>query len=43
MLYHGPVRVVDDAKPGKAILRVRIEPDKGYESTVTEIPVVLEK
>ena len=41
MLYHGPVRVDSDAKPGKATLRVRIEPNKGYESTPTEFEVVL--
>ena len=41
MLYHGPVRVVENAKPGTAKLRVRIEPDKGYDSVVTELSVVL--
>ena len=41
MLYHGPVRVAADAKPGKAILQVRIEPGKGFPSTITEIEVVL--
>ena len=43
MLYHGQVGVADDAKPGKAILRVKIEPGKGYDSKPTEIAVLLEK
>jgi len=43
MLYHGPVRVAADAKPGKATLRVRIEPGKGYDSVETDIEVVLAK
>ena len=43
MLYHGPVRVAADAKPGKALLRVRIEPGKGYQESETEIEVTLKK
>lgn len=41
MLYHGPVRVASDAKPGNAKLLVRIEPGKGFYSRITEIPVKL--
>ena len=41
MLYHGPVRVAADAKPGKAVLKVRIEPGKGFDSEVTDIAVML--
>lgn len=43
MLYHGPVRVGSDAKVGKAILRVRIESGKGFESLETDMEVVLSK
>ena len=43
MLYHGPVRVASDAKPGNAKLLVRIQPGKGFHSKITEIPVKLSK
>jgi hypothetical protein len=41
MLYHGPVRVPDDALPGKAIIRVDLPPDSAFESAATEIEVEL--
>jgi hypothetical protein len=42
MLYHGPVRVPKDAKPGPAIMRVRLPESSEYESFTTEIPVTIE-
>jgi hypothetical protein len=42
-LYHGPVRVPDDATPGKAILRVELPIDSGYTSVPTDIAVRLVK
>jgi hypothetical protein len=42
MLCHGPVRVPMDAKPGPAIMRVRLPESSEYESFVTEIPVTIE-
>jgi hypothetical protein len=42
MLYHGPVRVPEDAKPGQAIVRVRLPESSRWESSVTDIPVVIE-
>ncbi len=41
MLYHGPVRVPDDARPGDAILRVNLLDDSEFESLATDIPVRL--
>lgn len=42
MLYHGPVRVPDDARPGQAILRVRSTEESAFESIPTDIVVQLE-
>lgn len=42
MLYHGPVRVPKDAKPGPAVMRVRLPESSAYESFTTEIPVTIE-
>lgn len=41
MLYHGPVRVPDDARPGKAILRAYLLKGGKFESLPTDIPVRL--
>ena len=41
MLYHGPVRVPDDARPGKAIIRVEFPKGSKYESLATDISVEL--
>jgi hypothetical protein len=40
--YHGPVRVPKDARPGPAIVRVRLPESSKYESFTTEIPVTIE-
>jgi len=42
MLYHGSVRVPKAAKPGPAIVRVRLPDSSAYESYVSEIPVTIE-
>lgn len=41
MLYHGPVRVPADARPGKAIVRVKFPEDSKYQSLATDIAVEL--
>ena len=41
MLHHGPVRVPDDAQPGKAVVRVELSPGSKYESAATDIAVEL--
>jgi hypothetical protein len=41
MLYHGPVRVPADARPGKAIVRVELASDSKYRSLPTDIVVEL--
>jgi hypothetical protein len=43
MLYHGPVRVPDSARPGSAKIRVELPKDCGYTSVATEIAVELVK
>ena len=42
MLYHGPVRVPEDAAKGKAIVRVEMPQGSKYQSFPTDIPVVIE-
>jgi hypothetical protein len=41
MLYHGPVRVPAEARPGKAIVRVELPTDAGYPSVATDVEVKL--
>ncbi len=41
MLYHGPVRVPEDARPGKAIIRVELSEQSKFESFPTDIEVTL--
>ena len=41
MLYHGPVRVPSDARPGKAVVRFELASDAGHASLPTDIPVEL--
>jgi hypothetical protein len=41
MLYHGPVRVPGDARPGKAIVRVELPEESKYQSLPTDIEVEL--
>jgi hypothetical protein len=41
MLYHGPVRVPGEARPGKAIIRVQFPEGSTYQSIPTDIEVVL--
>ncbi len=41
MLYHGPVRVPGDARPGAAILRFELTKESGHTSTPTDIEVQL--
>ena len=41
MLYHGPVRVPGDARPGMAILRFELPRDSAHTSTPTDIEVTL--
>lgn len=41
MLYHGPVRVPGDARPGTAILRFELPKDSGHTSAPTDILVKL--
>jgi hypothetical protein len=43
MLHHGPVRVPDDAQPGKAVIRVELPEGSKYRSEPTDIPVELVK
>lgn len=41
MLYHGPVRVPEDARPGKAIVRVELTSESEFKSIPTDIEVEL--
>lgn len=41
MLYHGPVGVPADARPGAATITVELPKDSGYTSIPTDIPVKL--
>jgi hypothetical protein len=41
MLYHGPVRVPAEARPGKAIVRVEFPAGSSYRSIPTDIDVEL--
>jgi hypothetical protein len=41
MLYHGPVRVPADARPGKAVVRVEFPEGSKYPSLPTDITVEL--
>jgi len=41
MLYHGPVRVPAEARPGKAIVRVELPKESKYQSLATDIVVEL--
>jgi len=43
MLYHGPVRVPADARPGRAIVRVELIKESAYRSLATDIEVTLMK
>jgi hypothetical protein len=43
MLHHGPVRVPEDAQPGKAIIRVELPEQSIFKSVPTDIPVELVK
>jgi hypothetical protein len=43
MLYHGPVRVPGDARPGKAVVRVELSKDSKFQSLATDIEVELVK
>lgn len=42
-LYHGPVRVPADAKPGKAIIRVILTKESTFKSLPTNIEIELVK
>ncbi len=42
MLSHGPVRVPLDARPGNAIMRVKMKEGSLYASFPTDIPVTIE-
>lgn len=41
MLYHGPVRVPENARPGTAIVRVRLSKDSKFKSIPTDIKIEL--
>jgi len=41
MLYHGPVRVPADARPGNAIVRVQLTDQSAFNSLPTDIEVKL--
>jgi hypothetical protein len=43
MLYHGPVRVPEDARPGKAVVRVELTKESKFASLPTDIEVELVK
>ena len=43
MLYHGPVRVPEDARPGAATIAVELPKNCGYTSIRTDIAVKLVK
>lgn len=42
MLYFGPVRAPQDARPGPAVIRCRLPENAGHVSTPTDIPVEIE-
>lgn len=42
MLCHGSVRVPKDARPGSAIVRVRMPENAAYRSFPTDIPVTIQ-
>ena len=42
MLCHGPVRVPEDAMPGKAIVRVEMKEGSRYAAIPTDLEVVIE-
>jgi hypothetical protein len=42
MLSHGPVRVPDDALPGKATVRVEMPASSKFRSFPTDLEVVIE-
>ncbi len=39
MLAHGPVRVPENARPGKAIVRVQMKEGSMFRSFPTDLPV----
>jgi hypothetical protein len=41
MIYHGPVRVPTEARPGKAIVRVELAKGSAFQSIPTDIEVEL--
>jgi hypothetical protein len=41
MLYHGPVRVPEDARPGEASVVLELSPESTFPSVPTEIDVTL--
>ncbi len=41
MLYHGPVRVPADARPGIAFVRVELTDESSFKSLPTDIQVQL--
>jgi hypothetical protein len=43
MLYHGPVRVPMEARPGKAIVRVELTKESKFRSVATDLEVELVK
>ena len=43
MLYHGPVRVPAEARPGKAVVRVELAKESQLQSLATDIEVDLVK
>ena len=43
MLYHGPVRVPAEARPGKAVVRVELAKESQLKSLATDIEVELVK
>jgi hypothetical protein len=43
MLYHGPVRVAAEARPGKAIVRVELANESRFQALATDIEVELVK
>ena len=43
MLYHGPVRVPMEARPGKAIVRVELARESKFQAVATDIEVELVK
>jgi hypothetical protein len=43
MLHHGPVKVPNDAQPGKAVIRVELPNGSKYTSVPTDIQVELVK